>query len=93
MVVWYAMAIGDELFCFHCGHKWNKRVDITPKKCPHCTNINWNRQRVRAIYNRRKKKPAEKIEEENIMQEKNVGQPTETSFTQPKTKPKLKFDY
>jgi predicted nucleic acid-binding Zn-ribbon protein len=29
--------------CIKCGHSWKQRGKILPKKCPCCTNPNWNK--------------------------------------------------
>ena len=35
-----------KLFCLRCGHKWNQRGKKKPKKCPSCTNPNWNKKKA-----------------------------------------------
>ena len=36
-------------YCLKCKHKWTQRGDKTPKKCPLCTNPNWNRRDAKEI--------------------------------------------
>jgi rubrerythrin len=31
-------------YCLKCGHKWKQRGKDIPKKCPICTNPNWNKR-------------------------------------------------
>ena len=32
----------EKLKCLKCGHSWKQRGKTLPKKCPCCTNPNWN---------------------------------------------------
>lgn len=33
-----------KLKCLKCGHTWKQRGKNPPKKCPSCTNPNWNKR-------------------------------------------------
>jgi rubrerythrin len=37
--------------CLKCGYRWKQRGKNTPKKCPICTNPNWNKRSTREIIN------------------------------------------
>jgi hypothetical protein len=36
-------------YCLKCNHKWKQRGSDKPKKCPCCTNPNWNRRSSKEI--------------------------------------------
>lgn len=37
--------------CLKCGHKWKQRGKFISKKCPLCTNPNWNKRKLDDILN------------------------------------------
>ena len=41
--------IMDKFECGKCGHTWKQRGKNIPKKCPSCTNPNWNKRSIKDI--------------------------------------------
>jgi rubrerythrin len=39
----------NKLKCVKCGHSWNQRGSDKPKKCPCCTNPNWNKRNAKEL--------------------------------------------
>lgn len=36
----------QNLECLKCGRKWFPRIEATPRQCPSCKSVNWNKPRL-----------------------------------------------